>query len=133
MIHHTGIAVESIEKAIGFYTNVLGMEQTTEIVHDPIQKVKVVLLAYPEQKSGPFIELVEPAGVPSPIDNVLKQNNHLYHICLEVSSLEATLQKVRKERAIIIQKPVPAKLFNGRKIAFVWTPTRHMIEYLEKE
>ena len=77
------------------------MLQISEIVYDPNQKVKVVLLAYPQQKdSGPFIELVEPAGVPSPIDNIIKQRNHLYHYCVEVKDLEQKLQEKSNQKDI---------------------------------
>lgn len=133
-IHHVGIAVPSIEEALKFHIEALGMKQVTDIVYDELQKVKVVLLS-PEEKDHEnysYIELVESVGS-SAVDQILKQRNRLYHYCIEVSNLEETLEKVRKEHAIIVLPPTPAKLFNDRRIAFVWTPAQYLLEFLEKE
>ncbi len=133
-IHHVGIAVPSIEEALKFHIEALGMKQITDIVYDELQKVKVVLLS-PEEKDHEnysYIELVESVGS-SAVDQILKQRNRLYHYCIEVSNLEETLEKVRKEHAIIVLPPTPAKLFNDRRIAFVWTPAQYLLEFLEKE
>ncbi len=132
-IHHVGIAVPSIEEALKFHIEALGMKQVTDIVYDELQKVKVVLLS-PEEKDHEnysYIELVESVGS-SAVDQILKQRNRLYHYCIEVSNLEETLEKVRKEHAIIVLSPTPAKLFNDRRIAFVWTPAQYLLEFLEK-
>jgi len=132
-IHHVGIAVPSIEDALKFHVEALGMKQVTDIVYDESQKVKVVLLS-PEEtnhENYSYVELVESVGS-SPVDQILKQRNRLYHYCIEVSNIEETLEKVRKEHAIIVLQPTPAKLFNGRRIAFIWTPSQYLLEFLEK-
>ena len=132
-IHHTGIAVSSIEEKLPFYFNALGMKQLTPIIHDPIQKVRVVLLGYSaDDQHPPFIELVEPSGSSTPIDRFLQNNISLYHYCLEVDDIEAALQTARANKAMIIQKPVPAVLFNNRHIAWILTPDRYLIEFLQK-
>jgi len=133
-IHHVGIAVPSIEKALKFHVEALGMKQVTDIVYDELQKVKVVLLS-PEEtnhENYSYVELVESVGC-SPVDQILKQRNRLYHYCIEVSNLGETLDKVRKEHAIVVLSPTPAKLFNDRRIAFVWTPAQYLLEFLEKD
>ena len=138
-IHHVGLAVNSIKDALQFHIKALGMIQLTEIVHDELQNVKVVLLGFnqkiPKGSNGnitSMLELVEPVGS-SPIDEILKKRNHLYHYCIEVPSLEEALKKAREEHSVIVLRPTPAKLFNGRKIAFVWTPAQYLLEFLEKE
>jgi methylmalonyl-CoA/ethylmalonyl-CoA epimerase len=133
-IHHVGIAVPSIEKAMKFHVEALGMKQVTDIVFDDLQKVKVVLLSPEdeEHEKYSYIELVESVGS-SPVDQILKQRNHLYHYCIEVENIERALEEARKEHAIIALPPTPAKLFNGRKIAFIWTPAQYLLEFLEKE
>ncbi len=131
-IHHVGIAVTSIEKSIAFHLHALGMEQVSDIIYDQNLKVKVVLLAIKDQLSSySYIELVEPAESPSPLDEILRQKNSIYHYCIEVPSLEEALAKARKSHAVIALKPTPAALFNGRRIAFVWTPTHYLLEFLE--
>ena len=131
--HHVGIAVESIIDKLDFYINVLGMKQITEIVHDPIQKVKVVLLGYGSNENElPFIELVEPVGDDSPVSRFLKTKQTLYHYCIETDDLNKSLEIARKNKSIIVQKPVPAKLFDNRKIAWILTPEKYLLEFLEK-
>ena len=132
-LHHTGLAVTSIEEKLPFYLNALGMKQLTEIKYDPIQKVRVVLLGYTEDDSHPpFIELVEPSGSNTPIDRFLKQNISIYHYCIEVPNIDQALLKAREHKAIIIQQPVPAVLFNNRQIAWILTPDKYLIEFLQK-
>lgn len=132
-IHHIGIAVESIEDSITYYTDFLGMQQETDIILDEIQKVRVVLLQpNKDSTNSTRIELIEEAGTPSPITKILKSNNRMYHFCLEVESIDDKLETAREHGSIIIQKPVPAKLFDGRKIAFIFTPDRYIIEILQK-
>ncbi|NHJ40108.1 MAG: lactoylglutathione lyase [Asgard group archaeon] len=133
-IHHVGIAVPSIEKAMKFHIEVLGMKQISEVVHDELQDVKVVLLSPNENinENSTLVELVESVGSSS-VNQILKQRNHLYHYCVEVESINETLEEARKNHCVIALKPTPAKLFNGRKIAFVWTPTQYLLEFLEKE
>ncbi|MFX0123799.1 MAG: VOC family protein [Candidatus Hodarchaeota archaeon] len=131
-IHHVGVAVTSIEEALEFHIQTLGMKQISKIVNDKILKVRVVLLAINGQPAEScLLELVEPLESPSPIDSILKQNNRLYHYCIEVPSLEDALKKARENHAVIAQRPTPSALFNGRRIAFVWTPTHYLIEFLE--
>jgi catechol 2,3-dioxygenase-like lactoylglutathione lyase family enzyme len=132
-IHHVGIAVKSIEEAMKFHVEVLGMKQVSEVVHDELQNVKVVLLSLNETTNGDFalVELVESVGS-SPVDQIMKQRNHLYHYCVEVDSLEESIAEARKNHCITVLKPTPAKLFNGRRIAFVWTPDQYLLEFLEK-
>ncbi len=131
-IHHVGVAVTSIEEALEFHIQALDMKQVSNVVDDKILKVKVVLLAINGQPTEScLLELVEPTESPSPIDQILKQNNHLYHYCIEVPSLKEAIKKAREKYAVIALRPTPSALFNGRRIAFVWTPIHYLIEFLE--
>ncbi|MFX1516527.1 MAG: VOC family protein [Promethearchaeota archaeon] len=133
-IHHVGVAVTSIEETLGFHTQTLGMKQVSKIIDDKILKVRVVLLAIRAQPvDNCLLELVEPLETPSPVDNILKQNNRLYHYCIEVRSLTGALKKAREHHAVIALRPTPSALFNGRRIAFIWTPSHYLIEFLENE
>ena len=62
-IHHTGIAVTSIEDKLPFYFSALGMKQLTDIKHDPIQKVRVVLLGYSEDVVEKLFETLKDEGI----------------------------------------------------------------------
>ena len=100
-IHHVGVAVTSVEETLEFHIHALGMKQVSNIVDDKILKVRVVLLAINRQSTEScLLELVEPLESPSPIDSILKQNNRLYHYCIEVPSLADALKKARENQRI---------------------------------
>ena len=131
-LHHIGIAVKDIKKSINHHEKVLGYKLSSEIIYDPIQKCNVAMLSHPEDdKIG--IELVEPVGDDAPVVNHLKKNIHLYQLAYEVENIEEALVNARKNGSIIISKPEPSVLFNQKKIAFIFTPDRYIIEFVEKE
>ncbi|TET28397.1 MAG: methylmalonyl-CoA epimerase, partial [Candidatus Bathyarchaeum sp.] len=103
----------------------------TEVVDDLVQKVSVVLLSGPEADSVP-IELIAPLADDSPVSKILKGNMRLYHLCFLVEDIEEALKNFRSHGAIIISGPVPAELFEGKRIAFVYTPDKYVVELLEK-
>ena len=130
-LHHVGIVVDDIESGIQRYKALFGFNPVTEVVDDPIQKVSVVLLSGPEADSVP-IELIAPLTDDSPVSNILKGKTRLYHLCFLVENIEETLKNFRSHGAIIISGPVPAELYEGKRIAFVYTPDKYVVELLEK-
>lgn len=131
-LHHIGIAVASLEESERFYVNTLGMTRVAGIIHDPIQKVNAVLLSYvPISPSAPMIELIEPASTPSPIDRFIDSNSSIFHYCIEVADIDEAVAAARKNGVIVIQKPVPAPLFDNRRIAWLLSPAGHLTELLE--
>jgi methylmalonyl-CoA/ethylmalonyl-CoA epimerase len=130
-LHHVGIVVEDIKEGIQRYKAMFGFVPITEAVNDPVQKVSVVLLSGPEKGSVP-LELIAPLTNDSPVSKVLQGNMHLYHLCFLVNDIEDALKKFRSNGAIIISGPVPADLFEGKRIAFVYTPDKYVVELLEK-
>ena len=69
-IEHLGIAVKSIEEALPYYENVLGLKcYNIEVVED--QKVKTAFLKVGDVK----IELLEPTSPDSTIAKFIEKNN----------------------------------------------------------
>lgn len=99
------------------------------IIHDPLQMANVTFLV--AGAGQPLIELVEPAGEGSPVARTAKQGGGLHHLCYEVDSLEEQLEQSRAARAILVRPPLPAVAFNGRRICWVFTRERLLLEYLE--
>jgi methylmalonyl-CoA/ethylmalonyl-CoA epimerase len=130
-LHHIGIATNNIEKSIEHHRENFGYELTSEIVIDPIQKVRVAMLKRPDSMIG--IELVEPIGADAPVVNHLKKNIYLYQLAYEVENIDEALRKARKSGSVIISRPQPSVLFNQRRIAFIFTPDRYIVEFVEKE
>ena len=130
-LHHVGIVTEDIESGIQRYRAMFGFETVTEVVDDPVQKVSVVLLSGSEPDSVP-VELIAPLAEDSPVSKILKSNVRLYHLCFLVEDIEEALKNFRSQGAIIISGPVPAELFEGKRIAFVYSPDKYVVELLEQ-
>ena len=103
---------------------------TKEIIHDPIQRVKVSFLAMPGSEVQ--MELVEPAGDDSPVRAFLEKGGGLHHICYEVADCEQALAAMRQRGALLVRRPKPAVAFNGRSIAWVLTAEKLLLELLER-
>jgi methylmalonyl-CoA/ethylmalonyl-CoA epimerase len=102
-----------------------------QVFHDPLQKVRVAFLATRAQ--DPLIELVEPAGDDSPVLRFLQEHGGgLHHVCYEVADLEEQLVAFRSRGALIAKRPLPAVAFGGRRIAWVITSEKLLVELLEE-
>ena len=75
---------------------------------------------------------MEPAGDTSPLHRFLNRGGGLHHICYEVDSLDDQLCESRAEKCLVVKNPLPAVAFGGRRIAWVYTPEKLLVEYLER-
>ncbi len=113
-IDHLGIATKSIDEALKFWQDSLGLENVhTEIVEE--QKVRVAMLPIGECK----IELLEPTSEDSPISKFLeKRGGGIHHIAIEVEDIEVSLAKMKENGAKLIDE-TPRIGAEGCLIAFV--------------
>ncbi|MDD4145218.1 MAG: VOC family protein, partial [Prolixibacteraceae bacterium] len=83
-IEHIGIAVNSLDEAIPFYENILGLKcYKTEEIHD--QKVKTAFFMAGQTK----IELLEPTSPDSPVARFIeKRGTGLHHLAYAVNNVE---------------------------------------------
>ena len=100
------------------------------IIHDPNQVVRVTFL-HSNSTADPLIELVEPAGEKSPVLGFLQQGGGLHHLCYQVDNLEEQLRRSRAAGGLVWGAPLPAVAFGGRRIAWVFTRNKLLLEYLE--
>jgi methylmalonyl-CoA/ethylmalonyl-CoA epimerase len=129
-MHHIGFVVPSIQDSGKSFCLALGLTWDENVVFDPIQKVRVTFLQG-NSPTDPLIELVEPGGPESPVSRFLERHGGLHHLCYEIGDLEAHLKFCQSVGTIIIQSPVPAVAFGGRRIAWVLTKKNLLVEYLE--
>lgn len=129
--HHVGFVVSSIQQTIDGFVKSLDAQWDGVIVHDPAQKVRVTFLAS-ANPADPLFELIEPASEDSPVVASVKKGGGLHHVCYVVDSMEKQLARSQAERALIVRRPVPAAAFGGRRIAWVYTRNKLLIEYLER-
>ena len=129
--HHVGYVVKSIEVIATNFAQSLSLLWNGEIFYDPLQGARVSF--FQSSKSGnPTIELVAPEGTGSPVYRFLQQGGGLHHLCYEVDSLEKQLHHVRSNGDLIVRRPLPAVAFGGRRITWVYTRNKLLVEYLER-
>ncbi len=113
-IEHIGIAVKSIEEALKYYENILGLKcYAIEEVQD--QKVKTAFLKIGETK----LELLEATSSESPIAKFIeKRGEGIHHIAFETDKIEETLNEI-KNKGIRLIDETPRKGAEGLQIAFL--------------
>jgi methylmalonyl-CoA/ethylmalonyl-CoA epimerase len=130
-LHHLGFVVSSIGKSAESFARSLAATWDRNIIFDPIQKVKVAFFRG-SSAADPLIELVEPGEPESPVSRFLERGGGLHHLCYEVGDLESHLTFCKSAGNVIIRPPVPAVAFEGRRIAWVVTKNRLLMEFLER-
>jgi len=131
-LDHVGYVVADLQTQSEGFCRSMNCVWDGRIIHDPIQKVYVTFL---RTASGnePQIELVAPAGEGSPVTRFLEKGGGLHHLCYEVGNLELRLEEMRSQGCLPVKRPQPAVAFGGRRIAWVLTREKLLIELLECE
>lgn len=130
--HHIGVVVASIQTSVQGFLDSLQAEWDGTIFFDPHQAVRVTFLRG-KHAANPLLELVEPAGENSPVIPFLKRGGGLHHLCYQIDNLEDQLALSRAQRGIVVRPPLPAVAFEGRRIAWVYTKNKLLLEYLERQ
>lgn len=126
-LHHLGIAVPSISRAAALYQQMLGVKVQGGVIEDEIQKVRV---AFAPVGNDVYLEFVEPVGDDSPVRGVLERGGGLYHVCYLVPDIQGAIAQVRGAGGRLVRGPSAARAFDGRLIAWVYTPDRSLVEFL---
>ena len=112
-IDHLGIAVRSIDQALQFYRDQVGLEVTGRetVAHE---KVHVAMLASGESR----IELLEASQPDSAIARFIdKRGEGLHHVALRGTDFEAVLERLKGSGARILNQPRPGA--GGHTYVFV--------------
>ena len=130
VLDHVGIAVASIEEAVAFYRDALGLEiEVTEEVES--QRVRAHFVAV----GGPALELLEATSDTSPIARFIdRRGPGLHHITLRVADLAATLERL-KSRGIRLIDEIPRPGAENALVAFIHPSSAHgvLVELQQKE
>ena len=131
-IDHIAIIVRSLEQALLFYQDTLGIAPR-EIKEVPTEQVRIAFLPL-GGPGGSEIELIEPTRPDSSLSAFLeKRGEGLHHICLEVDDIAAALQEMQdKGTPVLDQEPRVAA--EGRAI-FLHPKGTHgvLLELLERQ
>jgi methylmalonyl-CoA/ethylmalonyl-CoA epimerase len=113
-IDHIGIAVHSLDEAIPFYENALGLtcEQVEEV---PTQKVKTAFFAVGDV----HLELLEPMSSDSPIAKFLENKGPgIHHIAYRSDDVQKQLNQAATAGCKLINE-TPIDGAGGKKVAFL--------------
>jgi methylmalonyl-CoA/ethylmalonyl-CoA epimerase len=130
---HVGVAVPSLDPTTTLLSTLFGYRVVSGPFEDPIQKVSVNFLTTSNTDIAE-IELIAPLSDDSPIRSILaKDGGTAYHFCFETSNIDEALAHAAKNGCIIVSRPVPAVAFQGRRIAWIYTPSRQLFELVESK
>ena len=115
-LNHIAIATPNLDKAIRTYKDILGVK-----ISDPLDQiehgVKVVFIEIPNTK----IELLEPLGENSPIENFLEKNKKggIHHICFEVEDIDSAILRLKKDGATVLGNGKAKIGAHGKPVIFL--------------
>lgn len=129
-IEHLGIAVKSLDEAIPYYENILGMKcYSIEEVAD--QKVKTAFFKVGQTK----LELLEPTSDESPIAKFIeKRGEGIHHLAFAVEDGVANVLAEMEGKGVRLIDKAPRKGAEGLNIAFIHPKSTHgvLTEFCEK-
>jgi methylmalonyl-CoA/ethylmalonyl-CoA epimerase len=111
-VAHVGIAVRSIDAALAFYRDILGL---TPGVPERADGATIVGLSLGDVQ----IELLEPRDPGGPVAKFLaRRGPGIHHVCYRVPNLDQALERCRAAGYQLIDQ-VPRRGAHGRRIAFL--------------
>jgi methylmalonyl-CoA epimerase len=131
---HMGVAVADLDKSVAMYERLFGYKVLSGPFDDPAQQARVIFLG--SGRPGDFVvELIAPLSDASHVARLVSKAGGggagAYHVCYEVDEIEKTLAEMRSQGCMIVQNPVPAVAYQQRRIAWLYTPARQLIELVE--
>ncbi|MGI9517822.1 MAG: VOC family protein [Pirellulaceae bacterium] len=127
---HLGVAVSDMDAALASYENLFGYRLLSGPFDDPEQEATVAFVGSGEPHDV-VIELIAPLTEKSHVQRILDRGVAAYHVCYEVEDIEATLAELKASKCLIVRQPVPAVAYQGRHIAWFYTPTKQLTELVE--
>jgi len=130
--HHLGIAVRDMEKARATYKEIFGHQLLAGPIDEP--SLQATLCTFGTGQPGDMlVELIAPLGKDSHVHNWLKQDKGTYHVCYEVDDIEQCIADLKAKHWIHESGPTESATFGGRRIAWLYSPARQLIELVEGE
>jgi methylmalonyl-CoA epimerase len=127
---HMGVAVADIEKSVEVYRDLFGYKVLSGPFDDPAQQARVIFLGTGDPHDF-VVELIAPLNEQSHVARHVAKGAGAYHVCYEVPDIERTLAEMRAKGCMIVSQPVPAVAYQGRRIAWLFSPARQLIELVE--
>jgi methylmalonyl-CoA/ethylmalonyl-CoA epimerase len=126
-VHHVALIVASLENALGFWRDLLGLE--LEMIRDIADdRVRIAFLTVGESK----VELVEPTDETTGVARFLASRGEgFHHVCFEVANLSETLLRLEIDGLELIDS-APRRGAEG-PVAFIHPRSCHgvLVELIE--
>lgn len=129
-IHHIGILVRDIAESVSAYEERFAYRIVGETIHDPVQTAYIQFLEGATPKV--LIELISPDGPNSKLTVALKKGGGLNHLAYSTDEIEKDCQELRSSGMLLLQAPVEAQAFPGRRIAWLMGRDGIPIELVEQ-
>ncbi len=125
--HHLGLAVPGPAQAFRFLET-LGYTEGVQ-TFDPLQNVN---LAMRHHAAMPDVEVIWPGDGPSPIDQMIKRGNMIYHMCFETDDAAGSLAAMEAagHHVLSLGDARPARLFGGVPVSFHRVDGFGLIEFI---
>lgn len=123
-VHHTMLPVADLDRAIGFYTRLLGMQPMGRRT-DETRQVEVGHVGYGDRDTQPSLELTQDISASAPAE--VKPTG--IHVAIQVDDLQKLCNLLEREQVKFL---APIKGTPGRRlVAWIRDPDGHVLELVE--
>lgn len=122
---HTMLRVGNLEKSLGFYCDVLGMQLLRRNDY-PSGRFTLAFVGYGDEASHSVIELTHNWDTPS-----YDIGNGFGHLAIEVENAAQACEQVKQRGGKVVREAGPMK-HGSTVIAFVEDPDGYKIEFIER-
>jgi len=129
-IDHICFTVNSLNEAIVYWETVFGYKQTTGIIENSRQKVKVVFLS---KENSIKIKLIEPSENNHSLKNFNIRSGGFHHLCFKCSDLNKKVNELKNKGLVLLVPPQPGEAFNNNNIAFMLAKNGLNIELIDTD
>jgi methylmalonyl-CoA/ethylmalonyl-CoA epimerase len=129
-LHHIGILARDISKETQAFESRFGYHEQGGVIHDSTQTAYVQFMKLSNDRV--YLEFISPDGPGSKLQEAMDKGVKLHHLCYATDSLAESCAELRKKGMTLIQPPVGAQAFPGRRIAWLMGRDRMLIELVER-
>lgn len=131
---HVAIKVKDVERAMAFYSGVLGLREMLRLYHDDGS----LFLVYVQVTDNEYIEIF-PNAANDRAPGI--HANGVHHFCLRVDEIETTVEKLRAKNTRFVawgegglnpvEEPVISNGLDGNRQCWIEDPDGNRIELME--
>ncbi|MCK4553674.1 VOC family protein [Candidatus Parcubacteria bacterium] len=127
-LDHIAYAVKSTDETIKVFSAIYPIVT----VYKCLEKNQNVFITYLSNKSETHkIELVEPAGNPNPVENILKSKDAvLYHLCYRVENFKKAIRYIKECHFFMVTAPFKTSVEKNMWACHFFNPKCGIIEII---